>query len=407
MATPFANPERQFQARRDTSPAPIHNINTFYESESSKSESKEVGEIDIKTLTLEQYLALNLNNTRRRISNPEDATFTTVSNALADFGASISIMPFSLFKCLGLGNPTLINMDIEMADRSMQSPKGIIENVLVKIKKFIFPTDFIILDITEDEKVPIMLGRPILATAQTRIDVSGKKISLEVGTKQITFDINERKSPAVISHVCVINNFSKINEIDEPRNLEELLMSENIDGDLGSFLKDNDLLPNLDIVENGNAPMVTKTVNGKETVIPPTSIKEKAQRREELKARSTLFGAYERLQKLISQPEMHGEVIPQEDINQKFLRSLLQEWTMHTIMWRNKPEIETLSLDDLFNNLKAYESEFKGTSSSTTSSYNVAFLSSSSSNSATRAVNTAKGVNTASTQGAADSSTTV
>ncbi|GJR93282.1 hypothetical protein Tco_0265456 [Tanacetum coccineum] len=83
---------------------------------------------------------------------------------------------------------------------------------------------------------------------------------------------------------------------------------------------------------------------------------------------------YERLQKLISQQEMHGEVIPQEDINQKFLRSLSQEWTMHTIVWRNKPEIETLSLDDLFNNLKAYESE---------------------------------GINTASTQCAADSSTTI
>ncbi|GJZ51580.1 hypothetical protein Tco_0606095 [Tanacetum coccineum] len=60
---------------------------------------------------------------------------------------------------------------------------------------------------------------------------------------------------------------------------------------------------------------------------------------------------------LISQLEMHDEVISQEDINQKFLRSLSQEWTMHTIMWRNKPGIETLSLDDLFNNLKAYESE--------------------------------------------------
>ncbi|GJS01023.1 hypothetical protein Tco_0317531 [Tanacetum coccineum] len=220
-----------------------------------------------------------------------------------------------------------------------------------------------------------------------------------------------------------------------------------------------------EIVENGNAPIVTKTVDGKETVIPPTSVEEKAQRRAELKARSTLlmalpnehqlkfnsykdaktlmqaienrFGGntatkktqknllkqqyenfaasstevieqtYERLQKLISQLEMHGEVIPQEDINQKFLRSLSQEWTMHTIVWRNKPEIETLSLDDLFNNLKAYESEVKGTSSSTTNSHNVAFLSSSSTNSATRAVNTAQGVNTASTQGAADSSTTV
>ncbi|GKB85233.1 hypothetical protein Tco_0957505, partial [Tanacetum coccineum] len=195
-----------------------------------------------------------------------------------------------------------------------------------------------------------------------------------------------------------------------------------------------------EIVENGNAPIVTKIVDGKETVIPPTSVEEKAQRRAELKARSTLLMAlpnehqlkfnsykdaktlmqaienrfgevieqtYKRLQNLISQLEMHGEVIPQEDINQKFLRSLSQEWTMHTIVWRNKPEIETLSLDDLFNNLKAYESEVKGTSSSTTNSHNVAFLSSSSTNSATRAVNTAQGVNTASTQGVADSLTTV
>ncbi|GJY12727.1 putative ribonuclease H-like domain-containing protein [Tanacetum coccineum] len=220
-----------------------------------------------------------------------------------------------------------------------------------------------------------------------------------------------------------------------------------------------------EIIENGNAPIVTKTIDGKETVIPPISVEEKAQRRAELKARSTLlmalpnehqlkfnsykdaktlmqaienrFGGntatkktqknllkqqyenfaassteviektYERLQKLISQLEMHGEVIPQEDINQKFLRSLSQEWTMHTIVWRNKPEIEPLSLDDLFNNLKAYESKVKGTSSSTTNSHNVAFLSSSSTNSATRAVNTAQGINTVSTQGVADSSTTI
>ncbi|GKF72901.1 hypothetical protein Tco_0219233, partial [Tanacetum coccineum] len=74
------------------------------------------------------------------------------------------------------------------------------------------------------------------------------------------------------------------------------------------------------------------------------------------------------------------------------------------IVWRNKPEIETLSLDDIFNNLKAYESDVKGTSSSTTNSYNVSFLSSSSTNSTTRVVNTTQGVNTASTQGTVDSS---
>ncbi|GJS47594.1 retrovirus-related pol polyprotein from transposon TNT 1-94 [Tanacetum coccineum] len=105
---------------------------------------------------------------------------TTVSNAHADLGASISVMPFFVFKRLGLGNPRPVNMVIEMADRSMQSPKAIVENVLVKIHKFIFPVDFVILDIVEDNKAPIILGRSMLATAHARIDVFGGKFSLEV-----------------------------------------------------------------------------------------------------------------------------------------------------------------------------------------------------------------------------------
>ncbi|GKE40020.1 hypothetical protein Tco_1463425 [Tanacetum coccineum] len=78
---------------------------------------------------------------------------------------------------------------------------------------------------------------------------------------------------------------------------------------------------------------------------------------------------YERLKKLISQLEIHGEVISQEDINQKILRSMSQEWTMHTIVWRNKLEIEILSLDDLFNNLKAYK--LKGAADSSTTIENL------------------------------------
>ncbi|GJZ67843.1 homeodomain-like protein [Tanacetum coccineum] len=169
---------------------------------------------------------------------------TTVSNALANLGASIIVMPFSLFKRLGLGSPMPINMVIEITNRSMQSPKGIINNVLVKISKFKFPVDFVILDSVEDDKVPIILGRPMLATAHARIDVFGKKISLGVGTKQIIFDINKKESPTIISPVCVINNFPGINESEEPRNLKELLMNDDINGDLGNFLEDNDLFPN-------------------------------------------------------------------------------------------------------------------------------------------------------------------
>ncbi|GJZ72429.1 hypothetical protein Tco_0636280 [Tanacetum coccineum] len=114
---------------------------------------------------------------------------------------------------------------------------------------------------------------------------------------------------------------------------------------------------------------------------------------------------FDRLQKLISQLEIHGESISQEDVNQKFLRSLSPEWNTHTIVWRNKPEIDTLSLDDLYNNLKIYEPEVKGTSSSNTQ--NVAFVSSNSTNSTNGAVNTAHGATTASTQATTVNSTTI
>ncbi|GKB34422.1 hypothetical protein Tco_0879364 [Tanacetum coccineum] len=105
----------------------------------------------------------------------------SMSNALDDLGACISVMPYSLFKRLRLGSLKPIKMTIETADRSMQSPKGIKENVLVKISNFMFPVDFIVLDIMEDENVPIILSRPMLAITHAKIDVYGKKISLGVG----------------------------------------------------------------------------------------------------------------------------------------------------------------------------------------------------------------------------------
>ncbi|GKC84836.1 ribonuclease H-like domain-containing protein [Tanacetum coccineum] len=116
---------------------------------------------------------------------------------------------------------------------------------------------------------------------------------------------------------------------------------------------------------------------------------------------------FDRLQKLISQLEIHGESISQEDVNQKFLRSLSPEWNTHIIVWRNKPEIDTLSLDDLYNNLKIYEPEVKWTLSSSTNTQNVAFMSSNSTSSTNGAVNTAHGVTTASTQATVVNSTTI
>ena len=114
-----------------------------------------------------------------------------ISNALADLGASISIMPYSMFLRLGVGNLKTIKMDIEMADKTMQSPKGIVENVLVKIDRFVFPVDFVILEITEDDKIPIILGRPLLTTAHAKVDVFARKMTIEVNGKVLTFKAND------------------------------------------------------------------------------------------------------------------------------------------------------------------------------------------------------------------------
>ncbi|GJS31150.1 hypothetical protein Tco_0491770 [Tanacetum coccineum] len=94
---------------------------------------------------------------------------------------------------------------------------------------------------------------------------------------------------------------------------------------------------------------------------------------------------YDRLQKLISQLEILGETISQEDMNMMFLRSLPSEWKTHTLIWRNKPDLDTLSMDDLYNNLKIYETEVKGSSNSNQNSQNVAFVSYNNSDSSNQA----------------------
>nr|GEY92069.1 retrovirus-related Pol polyprotein from transposon TNT 1-94 [Tanacetum cinerariifolium] len=107
---------------------------------------------------------------------------------------------------------------------------------------------------------------------------------------------------------------------------------------------------------------------------------------------------YDRLQKLISQLEIHGKTISQEDLNMKLLRSLPSEWKTHTLIRRSKPDLETLSMDDLYNNLKIYEAEVMGSSSTTQNTQNVAFVSSNNTDSTNKAVSTDHGVSAASSK---------
>nr|GEX68199.1 putative ribonuclease H-like domain-containing protein [Tanacetum cinerariifolium] len=134
-----------------------------------------------------------------------------------------------------------------------------------------------------------------------------------------------------------------------------------------------------EVIENGETLLI---VEGVTTVMPITSVEDKAQRR---------------LQKLVSQLELLGEKLSKEDVNQKFLRSLSSEWNTHVVVWRNKADLDTINIDDIYKNLKVYELEVKGMSSSNSNTQNMAFLSSTDS-STNRVVNTANGVSTASTR---------
>ncbi|GJR74935.1 putative ribonuclease H-like domain-containing protein [Tanacetum coccineum] len=117
----------------------------------------------------------------------------------------------------------------------------------------------------------------------------------------------------------------------------------------------------------------------------------------------SLDKAYDRFQKLISQLEVHAAPVSKEDINQKFLRSLPPSWSQIALIMRNKPDIDQIDIDDLYNNLRVYEDEMKRSSSSTSNSQNLAFLSSENTSS-TNEVSTASGDFGVSTAGGTSSS---
>ncbi|GJY05645.1 reverse transcriptase domain-containing protein [Tanacetum coccineum] len=111
-------------------------------------------------------------------------------NALADLGASINLMPYSLYAKLSLETLKPTKMSVRLANRSFQYHVRIAKNMLVEVGKFTFPADFVILEIEEDSKVPFILGRPFLYTVDAVIRVKQKQLNLGVGTKRMSFNID-------------------------------------------------------------------------------------------------------------------------------------------------------------------------------------------------------------------------
>ncbi|XP_021991360.1 uncharacterized protein LOC110888128 [Helianthus annuus] len=166
--------------------------------------------------------AVVLNKLLEKLTDP--GTFTipcffggavTPAHALADLGANINLMPFSLYERLGLGELTPTRMSLSLADRSVKYPRGIVENLLVKVDKFVFPVDFVVLDMEADERVPIILGRPFLRTAKAIIDVFNGKISLRAGDEIVTFEIDRAMQHPGGEGVVDEHDEEEVEEVEE------------------------------------------------------------------------------------------------------------------------------------------------------------------------------------------------
>ena len=112
-----------------------------------------------------------------------------MEKALCDFGASINLMPLSIVKRLSLGKLTPTTMTLQMADRTLAQLEGILEDVLIKVGKFIFQVDFVVIDIEEDKQVLLFLKRPSLAIGPTLIDVKKGELTLRVGDEAVHFNL--------------------------------------------------------------------------------------------------------------------------------------------------------------------------------------------------------------------------
>nr|GEW99163.1 reverse transcriptase domain-containing protein [Tanacetum cinerariifolium] len=144
---------------------------------------------------------------------PCDFPGMEVCNSLADLGASINLMPLSIWKKLSLLELTPTQMTLELADRSITRPKGVAEDVFVKVGKFHFPTDFVVVDFKADPRVPLILGRSFLRTGHALIDVYGEEITLRYNPKSsnptLVFENDFSKEPIVKSSSPTLTPFGE------------------------------------------------------------------------------------------------------------------------------------------------------------------------------------------------------
>ena len=155
--------------------------------------------IEKKAFLTEQVSAIIQSKTSVKYKDPGSPTIsvniggTCIDKALLDLGASVNLLPYSVYKQLGLGELKPTNITLSLADRSVKIPKGIVEDVLVNVDKFYYPVDFVVLDTEPIESgpnhVPIILGRPFLATSNAIINCRNGVMQLTFGNMTLELNI--------------------------------------------------------------------------------------------------------------------------------------------------------------------------------------------------------------------------
>ncbi|XP_058009636.1 uncharacterized protein LOC131183241 [Hevea brasiliensis] len=151
---------------------------------------------DYETVALiEECSAILQNKLSPKLKDPESFSIPClignmiIDKALYDLGASVSLMPLSICKKLDVGELKPIIISLQLVDRSVKYPVGILENIPIKVGKFFIPIDFVVMEMEEDVQIPIILGRPFLATVEAIIDVKNGRLNLKIGDEKVEFNL--------------------------------------------------------------------------------------------------------------------------------------------------------------------------------------------------------------------------
>nr|GEZ98209.1 reverse transcriptase domain-containing protein [Tanacetum cinerariifolium] len=238
---------------------------------------------------------------------PCDFSRMDVCHALADLGASINLMPLSIWKKLSLPKLTPTRMTLELADRSITRPKGVTEDVFIKVGKFHFLTYFVVMDFEAAPRVPLILGRSFLRTGRALIDVYGEEITLRVNDEAITFNLNQTTRYSYtyddlsVNRIDIIDvsreeyaqeilGFSNNSSGGNPTSTFELILSDSsppltlFEGSdfilekIDAYLKDESVSPEIDHAEcdsEGDICLIEKLLNNDPFQLPAMDLKQR------------------------------------------------------------------------------------------------------------------------------------